>query len=228
MVKPGNAQLVVQWAAVGNATGYEMQWKSGGQSYNSTRQATVTPGTTTSHTITSLANGTTYTVRAVGQMRAGLAVLPGTPEVAGVDGGGDELAGVAGVRSVARAPGVAGLCAVCVGGEVAHLLEGVAPVAEVLRLVGEQLELPSLHLGAVLCGLEVLHVRHDAIDGRVEPLHLAVQHVDEAPHQGLALVGHLCAVDGDTVHHDADGRDADAGAAGGGPRRSRAADRGRR
>ena len=109
MVEPGNAQLVVQWAAVGNATGYEVQWKSGGQSYNSTRQATVTPGTTTS-----LANGTTYTVRAVGQMRAGLAVLPGTPEVAGVDGGGDELAGVAGVRSVARAPGVAGLCAVCV------------------------------------------------------------------------------------------------------------------
>ena len=27
----------------------------------------------------------------------------------------------------------------------------------------------------------------------------------EAPHQGLALVGHLCAVDGDAAHDDADG-----------------------
>ena len=39
----------------------------------------------------------------------------------------------------------------------------------------------------------------------VETLDLRVQHVDEAPHQGLALVCELCAVDGDAVHHDADG-----------------------
>ena len=64
MVEPGNAQLVVQWTAVTNATGYEVQWKSGGESYNTSgRQATIGPGSTTSHTISSLSNGTEYTVR---------------------------------------------------------------------------------------------------------------------------------------------------------------------
>ena len=63
MVTPGNARLVVQWTAVGNAAGYEVQWKSGVEVYNSSRQAAVTPGTTTSYTIPNLTNGTTYTVR---------------------------------------------------------------------------------------------------------------------------------------------------------------------
>ena len=64
MVEPGNAQLVVQWTAVTNATGYEVQWKSGGESYNTgDRQATIGSGSTTSHTIPSLNNGTEYTVR---------------------------------------------------------------------------------------------------------------------------------------------------------------------
>ena len=63
-VTSGNAQLVTNWTAVDNATGYQVQWKSGGQNYNTgNRQATVTSGTTTSHTITGLANGTEYTVR---------------------------------------------------------------------------------------------------------------------------------------------------------------------
>ena len=40
-----DAQLVVNWTAVDNATGYTVQWKSGGQGYNTgDRQATVTPG----------------------------------------------------------------------------------------------------------------------------------------------------------------------------------------
>ena len=64
MVEPGNAQLAVEWTAVANATGYEVQWKSGGQSYNTSgRQATISSGSTTSHTISSLTNGTEYTVR---------------------------------------------------------------------------------------------------------------------------------------------------------------------
>ena len=63
-VTSGNAQLVVNWTAVDNATGYQVQWKSGGQNYNTTdRQFTVTSGSTTSHTITGLANGTEYTVQ---------------------------------------------------------------------------------------------------------------------------------------------------------------------
>ena len=62
-IEPGNAQLAVEWTAVTNATGYEVQWKSGGQSYNNSRQATISSGSTTSHTIPSLNNGTAYTVR---------------------------------------------------------------------------------------------------------------------------------------------------------------------
>ena len=65
-VVPGNAQLVVTWTAVDNATGYTVQWTSGGQGYNTgDRQATVTPGSTTRHTIPSLSNGTEYTVRVI-------------------------------------------------------------------------------------------------------------------------------------------------------------------
>ena len=64
VVASGNAQLVVNWVAVGNATGYKVQWKSGTQSYNTgNRQATITSGTTMTHTITGLTNGTEYTVR---------------------------------------------------------------------------------------------------------------------------------------------------------------------
>ena len=61
-VDAGDAQLVVNWTAVDNATGYTVQWKSGNQDY---RQATVTPGSSTSHTIEGLANGTEYTVRVI-------------------------------------------------------------------------------------------------------------------------------------------------------------------
>ena len=63
-VAAGNARLVVEWTAVGNATGYKVQWKSGSQGYNATdRQATLASGSTTSHTIPSLVNGTEYAVR---------------------------------------------------------------------------------------------------------------------------------------------------------------------
>ena len=65
-VAPGDAQLMVTWTAVDDATGYTVQWRSGSQGYNTgDRQATVTPGSTTSHTIPGLANGTEYTVRVV-------------------------------------------------------------------------------------------------------------------------------------------------------------------
>ena len=65
-VVPGNAQLVVTWTAVDNATGYTVQWMSSGQGYNiGDRQATVTSGSTTRYTIPSLTNGTEYTVRVI-------------------------------------------------------------------------------------------------------------------------------------------------------------------
>ena len=60
----GNAELTVTWDAPNDGgsaiTGYTVQWKSGTQSYNTSRQATVT---TTTHTIPSLTNDTTYTLR---------------------------------------------------------------------------------------------------------------------------------------------------------------------
>ena len=81
-VTSGNAQLVVNWAAVDNATGYKVQWKSGGQGYNGSRQFTVTSGSTTSHTITGLANGTEYTVR-VSATRTGANDGPASAEKTG-------------------------------------------------------------------------------------------------------------------------------------------------
>ena len=80
-VAPGNAQLVVTWTAVDIATGYTVQWKSGGEDYNTgDRQATVTPGSTTSHTIPSLTNGTEYTVRVTA---TGTGAGPPSAEVTG-------------------------------------------------------------------------------------------------------------------------------------------------
>ena len=92
-VDEGDAQLVVNWTAVDNATGYTVQWKSGGQGYNTDdRQATVTPGSTTSHTIEGLANGTEYTVRVIatrtdandGPPSAEVQGTPAVPTAAGV------------------------------------------------------------------------------------------------------------------------------------------------
>ena len=89
-VTSGDAQLAVNWTAVDNATGYQVQWKSGGQDYNTgDRQFTVTSGSTTSHTITGLTNGTEYTVR-VSATRTGAndgppsAEAKGTPAAPGV------------------------------------------------------------------------------------------------------------------------------------------------
>ena len=55
-------------------------------------------------------------------------------------------------------PHAAGLDPVGVGGCVAHGLERVAPGGEVLRPVGDQLQLAGLDLGAVLFALEVAQV----------------------------------------------------------------------
>ena len=82
MVAPDNAQLVVNWTAVANATGYKVQWKSGILGYNTSRQDTITPGTTTSHTISGLNNGTAYTVRVIAT-RTGASDGPTSTDVTG-------------------------------------------------------------------------------------------------------------------------------------------------
>ena len=82
-VVPGNAQLVVTWTAVDTATGYTVQWMSGGQGYNTgDRQAPVTSGSTTRYTIPSLTNSTAYTVRVIAT-RTGVTDGPPSEEVTG-------------------------------------------------------------------------------------------------------------------------------------------------
>ena len=92
-VAPGNAQLAVNWTQVDHATGYKVQWKSGSEGYNTgDRQAAVTPGSTTSHTISGLANGAEYTVQVIatrsgandGPPSAEMTGTPAAPTTAGV------------------------------------------------------------------------------------------------------------------------------------------------
>ena len=59
-VTAGTEQLAVTWTATPGASGYQVQWKSGSQDYDNTRQATTN---TNGYTITSLTNNIQYTVR---------------------------------------------------------------------------------------------------------------------------------------------------------------------
>ena len=60
------AQLRVSWNQAAEASGYKVQWKSGGQNYNeSSRQHLVSSGATTEHTITNLSAGIEYTVQVI-------------------------------------------------------------------------------------------------------------------------------------------------------------------
>ena len=56
--------LIVAWSAVAGASGYNVQWKSGGQAFDTgDRQHLVTVGAVTTHTIPNLTAGIQYTVR---------------------------------------------------------------------------------------------------------------------------------------------------------------------
>ena len=69
---PVPLQLIVDWTKATGATGYKVQWKSGQQTYNtSSRQATVSDGSTTTYTIEGLTFGTTYTVRVTATLAGG-------------------------------------------------------------------------------------------------------------------------------------------------------------
>ena len=64
-VSARDGSLAVSWDAQTGATGYDVEWRSGSEDWDSTsRRASVTPGTKTGHTIPTLTNGTEYTVRA--------------------------------------------------------------------------------------------------------------------------------------------------------------------
>ena len=61
-VTPKADTLDVRWRAPSNATGYKVQWKSGAQNYDASREETVTG---TRYKIANLLTGTTYTVRVI-------------------------------------------------------------------------------------------------------------------------------------------------------------------
>ena len=61
----GAGSLQVSWNADAGADGYRVQWKSGEESYDDSREAIVTGGDTTTYTIVGLTAGTEYTVRVI-------------------------------------------------------------------------------------------------------------------------------------------------------------------
>ena len=87
-VKQGVGNLIVTWVTVPGATGYEVQWKSGTQSYNTSRQPTASGGSTDRHVIPGLSAGTEYTVRVRARLPGGeegpySREVRGTPGTAG-------------------------------------------------------------------------------------------------------------------------------------------------
>ena len=79
VLTPGGGKLDVAWDEVVGAEGYKVQWKSGTETFSNAasdnREAVVSSGSTTSHAISGIADGTDYTVRVIAT-RDG---LEGTP-----------------------------------------------------------------------------------------------------------------------------------------------------
>ena len=82
-VAQGVELLDVSWDALSDANGYKVQWKSGDEEYDESRQAVVSGGETVNYTITGLTAGTEYTIRVIATQEN---TDDGTPssEVAGI------------------------------------------------------------------------------------------------------------------------------------------------
>ena len=97
-VTPGVGRLAVSWTAVSGADDYKVQWKSGSQAYDSSRQQVIS---TTSSTIPDLDGGTAYSVQVIATATGAADGDPsdtktGTPTLPAIsiaDGGGGEAAG---------------------------------------------------------------------------------------------------------------------------------------
>ena len=86
MVIEGVEQLSVSWKPVSGADGYKVQWKSGSDKFDSSRQHVVTGGDTTKYTISNLAPGTEYTVRVIATKAYADDGTP-SPEMTGIPSG---------------------------------------------------------------------------------------------------------------------------------------------
>ena len=82
----GVEQLAVSWEAVSDADGYKVQWTSGGEDYDGSRQAVLSRVDADSYTITGLTAGTEYRVRVIAVLENADDGLPSS-EVAGVPNG---------------------------------------------------------------------------------------------------------------------------------------------
>ena len=97
-VTPGVGRLAVSWTAVSGADGYKVQWKSGSQAYDSSRQQVIS---TTSSTIPDLDGGTAYSVQVIATATGAADGDPsdtktGTPTLPAIsiaNGSGGEAAG---------------------------------------------------------------------------------------------------------------------------------------
>ena len=87
-VARGVRSLRVSWAAVSGTDGYKVQWKSGDDTYDESRQAVVAGGDTVNYTITGLTVGTKYTVRVLAT-RSGAHDGPFSDDVVGTTRSGD-------------------------------------------------------------------------------------------------------------------------------------------
>ena len=81
----GMEELSVSWEEFAGASGYRVQWKSGAQDFDSTRQHTVPSGSTTTYTIPNLTAGTRYTIRVIAIVSN--AENPQSEEVTGIPTG---------------------------------------------------------------------------------------------------------------------------------------------
>ena len=89
-VTPSQSALDVNWDAVATADGYKVQWKSGSLSFadaaTDSREAIVSSGSTTSHSITGLTDGTLYTVRVIATRSGAPSDGAASSEVTGTPG----------------------------------------------------------------------------------------------------------------------------------------------
>ena len=192
-VAPGNAQLVVTWTAVDTATGYTVQWTSGGEGYNTgDRQATVTSESTTRYTIPSLINGTAYTVRVIAT-RTGVTDGPPSEEMTGTPRvppppPPPPVTDLAQVMGVGVAPGNAQLVVTWDGGGHRHGLHGAVDVGQ----PGLQHRRPA---GPGHVGVD--HTLHDSQPYQRHGIHSASDRDPDGRHRRPALGGG----DGDARHH---------------------------
>ncbi len=100
-VAAGIEQLDVSWSSLPEANGYQVQWKSGDEEFDESRQAVVSGGETVSYTITGLTAGTAYAVRVIATRQDADAGVP-SDEVSGVP----EAEPPAQVTGVAVTPGL--------------------------------------------------------------------------------------------------------------------------